>query len=250
MKAQGRQSRAEVSLARALSKFGLASRSAAVVMIRDGRVQVDGRVERNPNRWLDPRMAHIDVDGARLVAADHQYLAMHKPAGYVTTSSDERGRETVYALLPPDLSWLFPVGRLDKDSSGLLFFTNDVRWGELISGPAHRVTKTYAVTADRPVDEGDLEVMRHGMTLDDGTSLLPVKAQRAPGDGRTVVLTLIEGKNRQVRRMMEQFRYDVVALVRTAIGPITLEGLASGKTRVVSRVERQKLEESIAKERQ
>ena len=143
----------QVSLARALSKFGLASRSAAVVMIREGRVQVDGRVERNPNRWLDPRTARIEVDGARLIAADHQYLAMHKPAGYVTTSSDERGRETVYALLPPDLPWLFPVGRLDKETSGLLFFTNDVRWGELISGPAHRITKTYAVTADRPVEE-------------------------------------------------------------------------------------------------
>jgi 23S rRNA pseudouridine2605 synthase len=219
-------------------------------MIRDGRVQVDGRVVRDPNRWLDPRTARIDVDGVRLVAADHQYLAMHKPAGYVTTSSDERGRETVYALLPPDLPWLFPVGRLDKDSSGLLFFTNDVRWGELISGPAHRITKTYAVTADRPVEDRDLEVMRRGMTLDEGTPLLPVKAQRSPGDGRTVVLTLIEGKNRQVRRMMEQMHYDVVALIRTAIGPITLEGLASGKTRAVSRVERQKLEESIAKDPQ
>jgi 23S rRNA pseudouridine2605 synthase len=250
MKTQERESRAQVSLARALSKFGFASRSAAVIMVREGRVKVDGRVERNPNCWLDPRTARIEVDGARLVAAEHQYLAMHKPAGYVTTSSDERGRDTVYALLPPDLPWLFPVGRLDKDTSGLLFFTNDVRWGELISGPSHRITKTYAVTVDRLVEEADLDVMRKGMTLEDGTSLLPVQAQRITGDGRSVALTLIEGKNRQVRRMMEYFRYDVTALVRTAIGPISLAGLASGKTRVVSRVERQKLEQSIAKDRQ
>jgi 23S rRNA pseudouridine2605 synthase len=250
MNTSARQSRAQVSLSRALSKFGFASRSAAVIMVREGRVQVDGRVERNPSRWLDPRTARIEVDGARLIAAEHQYLAMHKPAGYVTTSSDERGRDTVYALLPPDLPWLFAVGRLDKDTSGLLFFTNDVRWGEMISGPSHRITKTYAVTVDRPVEEADLEVMRTGMTLGDGTPLLPAQARRVAGDGRTVVLTLIEGKNRQVRRMMEHFRYTVAALVRTAIGPITLGGLASGKTRVVAYVERQKLEQSIAKDRE
>jgi 23S rRNA pseudouridine2605 synthase len=247
MSTQGRQSRAQVSLARALSKFGFASRSAAVVMIRDGRVQVDGRVERNPNRWLDPRAAHIAVDGARLMAADHRYLAMHKPAGYVTTSSDERGRDTVYALLPHDLPWVFPVGRLDKDTSGLLFFTNDVRWGELISGPSHRITKTYAVTVERPVADADLEVMRRGMTLDDGTVLLPVHAEHMAGDGKTIVLTLLQGKNRQVRRMLEHFRYDVAGLVRTAIGPITLTGLAPGKTRVVTPSERQKLEASTSK---
>lgn len=244
-----RQSRAQVTLARALSKFGFASRSKAAVIIREGRVQVDGRVVRDPDRWLDPRTARIDVDGERLFAKEFRYLAMHKPAGYVTTHADERGRETVYALLPPGLPWMFPVGRLDKDSSGLLLFTNDVRWGEMISSPEHHIAKTYKVTVDRPLDGADLEVMRKGMTLDDGTVLLPVGVQRGPQGGCSVVLTLTEGKNRQVRRMMEHFRYEVVSLVRTAIGPLTLKGLAPGEVRPITTDERRRVGELTMKEK-
>ena len=244
-----RQSRAQITLARALSKFGFASRSKAAVIIREGRVQVDGRVVRDPDRWLDPRTARIEVDGARLFAKEFRYLAMHKPSGYVTTHADERGRETVYALLPPGLPWMFPVGRLDKDSSGLLLFTNDVRWGEMISSPEHHIPKTYNVTVDRPLDERDLDVMRNGMTLDDGTVLLPVGVRRGPQGGSSVALTLTEGKNRQVRRMMEHFRYEVETLVRTAIGPITLKGLAVGEVRPVTSDERRLIGEFKMKEK-
>lgn len=248
MTAPSRRSRAQITLARALSKFGFASRSKAAVLIREGHVQVNGRTVRDPDHWLDPRTARIDVDGNRLVAEEFRYFAMHKPRGYVTTRSDERGRETVYALLPPGMPWLFPVGRLDKDTSGLLLFTNDVRWGEMISSPEHHVQKTYEVLVDRPVDERDLEVMRNGMTLVDGTTLLPVGARRSARDACTVVLTLTEGKNRQVRRMMEHFRYGVVTLVRTAIGPVTLKGLSEGKVRPITADERRRIGEISKKE--
>lgn len=249
MRPRSRQSRAQITLARALSKFGFASRSRAAVLIREGHVRVNGRVVRRDDHWLDPRTAAIDVDGTRLVAEEFKYIALHKPAGCVTTRADERGRDTVYAYLPANLPWMFPVGRLDKDSSGLLLFTNDVRWGEMISGPAHRIPKTYIVTADRRVEEEDLEVMRRGMTLADGTVLLPAQARRQGGDGCVVTITLHEGKNRQIRRMMEQLRYEVRALVRTAIGPITLKGLDAGRTRPVTREERQRLQEYCAQEK-
>jgi 23S rRNA pseudouridine2605 synthase len=250
MTPQPRQSRAQITLARALSKFGFASRSKAAVMIREGHVRVDGRVVRRDDHWLDPRTAVIEVDGTRLVAEEFRYLAMHKPAGCVTTRADERGRDTVYAFLPAGLPWMFPVGRLDKESSGLLLFTNDVRWGEMISGPTHRVPKTYVVTVDRALEEQDLEVMRRGMTLDDGTALQPVEARHKGGGGQTVTIMLREGKNRQIRRMMVQLRYEVRALVRTAIGPITLKGLEPGQTRPVTRDERRSLQEYFPQEQQ
>lgn len=249
MSTPSRRSRAQITLARALSKFGFSSRSKAAVLIRDGHVQVHGRVIRDPDHWLDPRTARIDVDGTRLVAQEFRYVAMHKPRGYVTTRADERGRDTVYALLPPDMPWLFPVGRLDKDTSGLLLFTNDVRWGEMLTSPDHRVQKTYEVTVDRPVEERDLDVMRNGMMLDDGTELLPVGARRIRRDGCTIVLTLTEGKNRQVRRMLAHFRYEVVSLVRTAIGTITLKGLAAGQVRPITAEERRRIGDIRTKEK-
>lgn len=242
MRAGGRGSKAHVTLARVLSKFGHASRSVAAGLIRDGRVTVDGRTVTDPGHWLDPRGARITVDGKRLAAVQqHVYLAMHKPAGYVTTRADERGRATVYDLLPEKLPWVFPVGRLDRETSGLLLFTNDQQWGEMISGPDHGVPKTYRVVTDHPIAAEDLRDMEQGMTLSDGTVLLPVRSDRADGDERTFRLTLTEGKNRQVRRMMEQHGYRVVRLERMAIGPILLGGLREGAVRTVTEKEQEAL---------
>jgi 23S rRNA pseudouridine2605 synthase len=238
MRSRTRQSRAQITLTRALSKFGVASRSTAEQIIRAGRVRINGKPAASPSVWLDPRTDRIDVDGAAIIARRPVYLAMHKPAGYVTTRSDELGRETVYALVPATAGWVFPVGRLDKDTSGLLLLTNDVRWGECITGPAHGIPKTYAVTVDRPISEADAQTIRRGMALDDGTELLPARVRTDVRNPSVAVLSLREGKNRQVRRMMETLGYRVVALVRTAIGPIALGELPEGATRPVTAGER------------
>lgn len=238
MRSRTRQSRAQVTLARALSKFGVASRASAEQIIRAGRVRINGRPAGSPSVWLDPRTDRIDVDGVAIVARRPVYLAMHKPAGYVTTRSDELGRETVYALVPATAGWVFPVGRLDKDTSGLLLLTNDVRWGECITGPEHGIAKTYVVTVDRPLSEADAQTIHRGMVLADGTKLLPARARIDARNPAVAVLNIREGKNRQVRRMMETLGYRVVALVRTAVGPIALGELPEGATRPVTVEER------------
>jgi 23S rRNA pseudouridine2605 synthase len=238
MRSRTRQSRAQITLARALSKFGVTSRSSGEQIIRAGRVRINGKPATSPSVWLDPRTDRIDVDGVLIVARQPVYLAMHKPAGYITTRSDELDRETVYALVPAKAGWVFPVGRLDKDTSGLLLLTNDVRWGECITGPGHGIPKTYTVTVDRPIGGADAQAMRNGMVLDDGTELVPARVRTDVRNPCVAVLTIREGKNRQVRRMMESFGFRVVALVRTAIGPITLGGLQEGATRPVTPAER------------
>ncbi|MER3523767.1 MAG: hypothetical protein C4326_06770 [Ignavibacteria bacterium] len=135
MPTRTRQGRNQVSLARALSKLGVASRSQAMDLIRDGRVKVSGVMVRIPTVWVDPKSETITINGAAVRSAQCLYLDFHKPSGGVTTRSDERGRTTVYDYLPKDLPWIFPVGRLDKDTSGLLLLTNDTRFGERVTSP-------------------------------------------------------------------------------------------------------------------
>jgi 23S rRNA pseudouridine2605 synthase len=170
----------------------------------------------------------ISVDGARVRKPELVYILMNKPAGVVTTRSDERGRATVYDLLGDVGRWVFPVGRLDKETSGLLLFTNDNRLGESLTSPASKAPKTYRVTLDADVAEGDLRVIRAGMRLA-GERLLPaLAASLGPCE---VELTIVEGKNRQIRRMFESLGHRVVALDRTAIGRLRAGSLPPGKWR-------------------
>lgn len=225
-----RSTRAQVSLARLLSKLGQASRSQAAAAIVAGRVTVNGVVVRSPDRWVDPRSDRVTLDARVLRARTLLYLMLHKPAGVVTTRADERGRRTVYDLLPPGIPWLFPVGRLDKETSGLLLFTNDTRFGEMMTSPKSGVRKTYRVLIDRPLAAADRQEMEEGLTVGDGDRFLPAEVRPEPG-GTLCIVTLREGKNRQVRKMFEHFGYRVLALHRSRIGPLTLTGLAEGKTR-------------------
>jgi 23S rRNA pseudouridine2605 synthase len=157
---------------------------------------------------------------------------MHKPAGYVTTRSDERGRFTVYDLLTDRDRWLFPVGRLDRESRGLLLFTNDTQWSNALTDPASKVEKVYEVRLDREITDRDMDRFRAGVTLDDGVRTRPAKIKRLTGaDGHWVEAAITEGRNRQLRRMMAALGYDVQALVRTRIGPVSLEGLKEGAVR-------------------
>jgi 23S rRNA pseudouridine2605 synthase len=226
-----------VTLARALSKLGYASRSRARSLITSGRVSVDGRVVRDPDRWIDLRSAKLGLDGATIRKKRHVYLAMHKPAGYVTTRSDERLRASVYDLLGEMRDWIFPVGRLDRDTSGLLLFTNDTVFGEALTNPDSHVSKTYRVRLDRPLAEADARRMESGMMLDERTKLRPAAVARVAGRETDVELTIQEGKNRQIRRMCESLGYDILTLHRTRIGSLDLGTLAAGKTRPLGKAE-------------
>lgn len=220
----------QVSLARLLSKFGFASRSQAGGLIAEGRVRVNGQVVRSTARRVNPRTDRVSVDGDAVHARKFVYVALHKPVGLVTSRADEHGRSTVYKLLSAGERWMFPVGRLDKETSGLLLFTNDTRWGEGITSPGSGITKTYRAHLDAPLSEAHRRVMEAGMVLEDGERLLPATVRSCDG-GFVAEVTLREGRNRQVRRMFAQLGYAVTALHRIRIGPVALGALASGQSR-------------------
>jgi 23S rRNA pseudouridine2605 synthase len=161
----------KVGLARALSKLGHCSRSQGFTLIHDGRVRLNDRIIRDAefpvNLWKD----RIDVDGERLVQTEKIYLMLNKPHGIVTTASDEKGRETVYSLLPKDLPFLSPVGRLDKASEGVLLLTNDSEWAALITDPITHLDKTYHVQVGDIASEEMLDKMRKGIKVKDGETL-------------------------------------------------------------------------------
>ncbi len=241
-----RTARAGVTLARALSKLGVLSRTQAAAAVTAGRVTLDGRVVRDPARWIDPDRGRLTLDGRAVVAQRKVYLALHKPIDIVTTRADERARRTVYDLLPDDTPWVSPVGRLDRDSSGLLLLTNDTQLAERITGPDVEVAKVYEVAFDAPLTATSVARMRDGMTLDDGTALRPVGIETFDG-GRRARLTLHEGKNRQIRRMASACGVEVVTLHRIAIGPIGLGSLAAGEVRALNATELQRLRAATRK---
>lgn len=234
---KGRKERAQVSLARAISKLGIASRAEARRMIQEGLIEVNGRTVRNPDLWLDLRVDRMTRKGRPLRSKEKIYLAMHKPAGIVTTRSDERTRKTVYHLLPPDVPWVFPVGRLDKDSSGLLLLTNDTVFGETVTSPVEKVEKKYLVLLDHPLAEIDKRELEAGMTLSDGTVVSGASVVQRPERGEYEI-SISEGKNRQIRRMCERLGYEVRRLHRLSIGEIRLGDLKEGKYRDLSPRER------------
>ncbi|HYN01073.1 MAG TPA: pseudouridine synthase [Vicinamibacteria bacterium] len=234
-----------VSLARALSKFGVASRREAERWIADGRVRVNGLLERTPSRWIDPARDRVEVDERR-VGDDtpRVVIALHKPKGLVTTRADPGGRPTVYDALGDVGRWVFPVGRLDRETSGLLILTNDHRLGERLTDPEHHVPKTYHARVLGLPGEEALRALREGLPLEDGTLTRPAEvrvlgtprgATSPPGandQGSTwLEIVLTEGKNRQVRRMGAAVGHEVVDLVRVRIGRLDLGELAPGEWR-------------------
>jgi 23S rRNA pseudouridine2605 synthase len=227
-----------VQLHRALSKLGWCSRTEARGLIRAGEVCVDGHVVSDPLTWVDLATQRVTRRGAPDAPAAPVTLALHKPRGVVTTRRDERGRPTVYDLLPPGLPYVFPAGRLDADSEGLLVLTNDSALAERLTDPAHHVPKTYRVTvAGRPT-EAALAALRRGVELADGPTR-PAEVLLVRGGGRASVLEVVltEGRNRQVRRMAAAVGHKVRRLVRVAIGGLELGDLAPGASRVLSAAE-------------
>ncbi|MET0358217.1 MAG: pseudouridine synthase [Pararhizobium sp.] len=221
------------TLPRALSKLGYCSRTQAEELIRAGRVSVAGRVVTDIEAWVDLDADQIAVDGKPVVAEEHVYLMLNKPRGLVTTRHDPEGRPTVFDCLKGfDHTHLSPVGRLDKASEGLLLFTNDTQFANALMDPRTHVPKTYHVQADRFVDDEALQALTRGI-VDDGDVLAAKKAVtlREGEKNAWLEIELDEGKNRQIRRMLEALDIATLRLVRVAIGNLTLGDLEKGAVR-------------------
>ncbi len=223
------------SLDRLLSRAGLCSRTDAQAWIRAGRVTVNGRVLRDPEAWVDIVRDKVVVDGELLRARPKEVWVMHKPVGYVTTTDDEHGRETVYSLLPAELTWLAPIGRLDLDSSGLLLFTNDSDLAAGITDPKSKLPKVYEVRCKGPLPDAALQQLRDGVQLQDGMTM-PARIDRLEDDDRSTRLRIeiVEGRNRQIRRMLMAVGSRVQTLHRVRIGPLELGEHPEGASRRLS----------------
>lgn len=225
-------------LARVLSKRGICSRSQGEKLARDGRVRVDGKVVRDPEF---PIAGHerIELDGAGAESAAPVYIAMNKPRGIVVSAADERGRDTVYSLLEgAGLPWLGPVGRLDKASEGLLLLSNDTVWAAGITEPATHVAKTYHVQVEGQPDEATVAAMLEGV-VDTGETLkaTAVSLLRQGERNAWLEVTLDEGRNRHIRRLLAALGFDVRRLLRTAIGELVLGELGKGQWRHLTEAE-------------
>lgn len=224
-----------------MAEQGLCSRRAAEQIILEGRVKINGHPARLGDK-MDVNRDTMMIDGERIRLVkkqEYHYLMLHKPRGFVTTTSDERGRKTVMDLLADYPVRVFPVGRLDKDSEGLLLLTNDGAFANLMMHPSHGVSKLYRVTVHPRADEGQVVALSKGVTLDDGTTTQPAVVNVVVDEpGRTVLeMTIKEGKNRQIRRMCEAVGLEVVRLRRSAMGAVKLGMLQPGQYRELTKSE-------------
>jgi pseudouridine synthase len=221
-------------LQKVIAASGIASRRAAEEWIREGRVQVGGRTARLGDR-ADPETAAVVVDGVPLpVRPGLVTYLLNKPAGVVSTSVDPQGRPTVVGIVPPEPK-VFPVGRLDADSEGLLLLTNDGELANLVTHPRYGITKTYNVmVAGRP-DAATLHRLEQGVELDDGpAAAISVRLLGSIGGRSHLELKIGEGRKREVRRMLDAVGHRVLSLFRTAVGPISDPGLRRGEWRPLS----------------
>lgn len=230
-----------VSLERGLSKLGIASRTVARGWILEGKVRVNGVLRRDPDFAIVPERAKIEIDGESAKKAQWQTYLLHKPRGYVTTHSDEKGRKTVFSLMPAEAGYLIAVGRLDLATTGLLILTNDTQLAAWLTDPSSGVRRTYLVTVRGEVTDERLGKMRQGV-VDEGEQLSPqsVILRKSSRKESHLVVTLTEGKNREIRRLFISFGHQVTRLKRVAYGGLELGDLEPGKTRELSMEEVQR----------
>ena len=226
-------SKATMTLDRVLSRYGIASRTAAREAIRAGRLKVNGKVERDPERWVEPQRDAVEFDGKRLRPVERSYLLLYKPKGVITSHGDPGGRKTIYDLLGAEGGWVAPVGRLDKDTSGLLLLTNDTEFGHAVMSPESQIPKTYMAKINALVGDEVIAQLARGLEMKRGDYARPQSVRRLEDRGKYTWLEIVltEGKNREVRRMVEAVGFKVLKLVRTRIGPLMLKGLEVGKWR-------------------
>jgi 23S rRNA pseudouridine2605 synthase len=236
-----------VGLARALSKLGFCSRARAFELIRQGKVSLNGSAVKNPETPVRLDKDRIQVDGKRLAAAEKIYLMLNKPRGIITTAADEKGRDTVYWLLPSGLRWVAPVGRLDQASEGLLLLSNDSEWAARITDPATHLDKTYHVQISALADQALVEALQRGVEARNGERLKAKHASllRAGQKHSWLEIVLDEGKNRQIRRMLDALDVEVLRLIRVSIGPLQLGDLAKGAHRPLRGEEKLELDRAL-----
>ncbi|MFN8538889.1 MAG: pseudouridine synthase [Thermomicrobiales bacterium] len=232
-------------LQKVLAARGVASRRAAEELIVEGRVRVDGQVARELGTKVDPQRAEIRVDGKILQRPRPRYFVLNKPRGYLTTASDPEGRRTVYDLLSANdqRDRVFPIGRLDMDSEGLLLLTNDGEFANRIAHPRYRIDKEYHALVTGTPSPGALDQIRGGGFMLDGGRTSPAQVEVLEQSGQTTLLRVIihEGRRRQVRRIMEEIGHPVQRLRRVRLGPLTLAGLPAAAYRPLTAGELQRL---------
>ena len=232
-----------------ISKAGLGSRVEARRWVHDGRVAVNGRTIRNPDHWIDLEQDQVTFDKRPLQTRERLYLLLYKPTGYLTTYRDPQKRPTVYDLIDELDTFVSPVGRLDLDTSGLLLMTNDNQFAERVTNPDSHVPKTYLVKASMRLTDEQLQQLREGVELSDGRTR-PAHVVRVRDSGKYThfEVTLTEGRNRQVRRMVEALGAKVLKLVRVRIGPVAIGTLQIGKWRLLTPAEVRAIKDSHANE--
>jgi 23S rRNA pseudouridine2605 synthase len=266
-------SKHEMTLDRVLSRYGVASRTAAREIIRAGRVRVNGRVQRDPDFWVATGSGRrgnksgkdvIQLDGQRLKPERKVYLLFYKPKGVIVSHGDPSGRKTVYDYLGQSpgsnghqpgsggkAGWLAPAGRLDKDTSGLLILTNDTEFAHFVTSPESSVPKTYLVKVSGLMSDEIIAQLAGGVRMKRGDEARPLSVRRTEDRGKYTWLEIIltEGKNREVRRTVEAVGFKVLKLVRIAIGPLTLAGLEVGGSRVLTPAEVAAVRKTVARNR-
>ena len=232
------------TLDRVISQAGVGSRTEARQWIASGRVAVNGDVIKAHDHWVDPGRDRVTLDSKPVVRQERVYVLLYKPKGYVSTYKDPDGRPTVYHLIPEIGQFVGTVGRLDLDTSGLLLLSNDHGMADRITDPVSHVDKEYLIKAAHVLTDAQLDQLRQGVTLDDGLTR-PARVERLRDSEKYTHFTMVltEGRNRQVRRMVEAIGSHVLKLVRTRIGPLTLEGLTIGGYRHLTPAEVRSLEQ-------
>jgi 23S rRNA pseudouridine2605 synthase len=229
-----------VRLAKYLAHAGVASRRASETIVGDGRVSVDGRQVTDPAFGVDERST-VTVDGRTVAPEPHEVHLLNKPAGVVSTAQDTHGRQTVVGLVPSKRR-LYPVGRLDAETTGLMLLTNDGELAERLTHPRYEVEKVYRAHIDPPrVSQRDLRMLREGVELEDGRTSPASVRQIHPG---LIEITIHEGRNRQVRRMLEAVGHRVVDLHRLAFGPLRAGDLREGASRLLTPAEVERLRQA------
>jgi len=218
------------ALCRIISKLGIMSRKQAADAIIAGRVSLNNAIVTDPGIQAELKDV-IAIDGKKISKQSKAYILLNKPRGYVTTRNDPQGRKTVYSLLKEE-KWLFPAGRLDYDTSGLLIMTNDSEFAEFLTNPHNGIWKTYVAKIKGSISEQEIEKLKKGVILDNEETL-PAKARILSSTGRTtkVEIMIHEGMNRQIRRMLEAIGKKVITLSRISIGSLSNESIQPGESR-------------------